>query len=158
MHYGHHRHAGDRQDPDGFHIRGGPIRAFLGALFVAQIVSWTALPEQGLTCELAIAMAIKAGLFTLAAGAAPETFLVFFISLRISYTLNDYVFFHLLHYRHGRVGTYRLAIRLPSPLQSAINALYGKAVLPATLFHGVPHHYPGVAAEHLPAVAKLLDR
>lgn len=72
-----------------------------------------------------------------------------------TYSINDFVFFHLVHYRSGVSGTF--AIPLPLFLKLPALLIYGVDVVYATIHHDTHHNHPRVAAKHLPQVAKEIN-
>lgn len=153
IHKGHHAHTATEKDPDAFHIRGGLIKAFIGSVTQQEQAAIRYLRAYGLNRELCvygmIRLAIFAGLFSL----APEHFIYWWLVLRGTYIINDFVFFHVVHYRHGETGTFPL--RLPSWLMYPFILIYGIDVVYATMHHDIHHAYPRVAAKSLRHVARL---
>jgi hypothetical protein len=73
--------------------------------------------------------------------------------LRVTYIINDFVFFHVVHYRGGQTGTF--PIPLPAWLMYPFIVIYGFDVVYATMFHDTHHKHSIVAAKQLPRVALL---
>lgn len=152
IHWGHHKAPATEQDPDAFHILGGPIKAFLGAMTLSEQspIRWLRLHR--MDRQLAIGMGIRFALFATLLWISPWTFLVFWLSLRVTYALNDFVFFHYLHVREGRLGTF--PVLLPEWFLRLFTLISGDTVVAATLYHDRHHAYPRVAARHLHALGR----
>lgn len=148
IHAGHHRYSAANDDPDAFHIQGGHLRALIGAftLHEQQIIRY--ITSKGMSAELAVMVAIRLALFIALLIIAPYAFLAWWLVLRLTYIINDFVFFHLVHYRAGKYGTF--PIPLPSLLRYPLIVIYGIDVVYATMHHDLHHKYPYIAAKHLP--------
>lgn len=86
---------------------------------------------------------------------SPPAFLYWWLVLRITYIINDFVFFHLVHYRAGQYGTF--PIPLPALLRYPLLAIYGIDVVYATMHHDVHHEHPLIAAKYLPRIAQQIS-
>lgn len=147
IHMGHHRAPATDKDPDAYHILGGPLRAFLGALTLSEqaIARW--LRSHPLDRELAIGVIGRLAIFGSLAYLAQWWFVAFWLALRINYAVGDFVFFHYLHVRGGKTGTYPL--RFPAAIETLATMLGGKTLVYAILYHDRHHAFPRVAAHHL---------
>lgn len=152
IHAGHHRHVATDDDPDAFHIQGGHLKALLSAITLheQQLIRYVSI--HGMSHELAIMIIIRLTVFTAMLTLSPSAFLYWWLALRITYIINDFVFFHLVHYRAGKYGTF------PIPLHALIRypllAIYGIDVVYATMHHDVHHEHPLIAAKYLPRIAQ----
>jgi fatty acid desaturase len=155
IHIGHHRHTATEQDPDAFHILGGHLKAFVGAVTQHEQATLRYIKANGITRELAFMMVIRLILFMAILAAAPLAFLQFWLVIRITHIINDYVFFHLVHYRADEYATF--PIPLPAIIRYPAIVLYGIDVVYATMHHDIHHAYPQVAAKHLPKVAAQIS-
>ena len=155
IHLGHHQYTATQQDPDGFHILGGWFKAFIGAVTQHEQATFRYISTHGISQELAVMMFIRLSLFFTMLILSPAAFLAWWLSLRISYIINDFVFFHLLHYRSSVSGTF--AFPLPSFLKYPAILIYGTDVVYATMHHDTHHNHTKVAAKYLPRVAKKID-
>ncbi|MCK5896628.1 MAG: fatty acid desaturase [Cocleimonas sp.] len=151
IHMGHHQYTATPKDPDAFHILGGALTAFIGALTQHEQATFRYISAHGLSQELAIMMAIRLSLFITLFALSPSTFLVWWLVLRITYIVNDFVFFHLVHYRSGKAGTFPFP--LPSFLKFPALLIYGIDVVYATMHHDIHHRHAHVAAKYLPLIA-----
>lgn len=154
IHFAHHKHTATPADPDAFHILGGFFRAFLGALTQHEQASFRYIMQHGLNRELAISMTLRLLIFVMLLSLAPVQFLLWAAVLRVTYTINDFVFFHLVHYRFGQPGTFRTP--LPAILRWPLILVYGFDVVYATMYHDIHHAQPRIAPRFLPLVAKGL--
>ena len=151
IHMGHHQFTATTKDPEAFHILGGSVKAFIGALTQHEQASYRYIRSNGLSRELAVMMALRAALFFALLFAAPQAFLAWWLVLRLSYVVNDFVFFHLVHYRSGVAGVF--PIPLPSYLVYPALLIYGSDVVYATMHHDIHHQHTRIAPKYLPVVA-----
>lgn len=152
IHMGHHQHTATSKDPDAFHILGGFVKAFIGALTQHEQASYRYIRAHGLSRELMVMMLIRLSIFFALLLAAPLAFLSWWLVLRISYVINDFVFFHLVHFRAGTAGTF--PIPLPNYIVYPALLIYGKDVVYATMYHDIHHKHTRIAPRFLPVVAK----
>ncbi len=152
IHFGHHHHTASVKDPDAFHIRGGFLKAFIGAVTQQEQAIYRYISTHGLSRELAIMIFIRLTLFTAMLLVSPAAFIVWWLVLRVTYIINDFVFFHLVHYRAGLTGTF--PIPLPSIIRYPALLIYGIDVVYATMHHDIHHKHTMIAAKYLPVVAK----
>lgn len=154
IHIGHHRHVATTQDPDAFHILGGHLKAFVGAMTQHEQATVRYIKANGFTRELVIMMLIRLAVFIAMLTASPVAFLQFWLVIRVTHTINDYIFFHLVHYRAGQYATF--PISLPAIIRYPAQLLYGIDVVYATMHHDIHHEHTQVAAKYLPVVAKAM--
>jgi len=152
IHMGHHKYTATEQDPDGFHILGGPVKALFGAFTQNEQAVIRYIAAKGISTELAIMLLVRCAIFISLLAVAPMAFLIWWLVLRISAAVNDFVFFHLVHYRSGVHGTFPLP--LPKLLAGLASILYGDDVVNATMHHDVHHQHNLIAPKYLPIVAK----
>ncbi|MCK5812864.1 MAG: fatty acid desaturase [Cocleimonas sp.] len=155
IHIGHHQHTATPQDPDAFHILGGSLKAFIGAVTQHEQATFRYISAHGVSGELAVMMIIRFSLFVSMFALSPSAFLIWWLVLRITYIINDFVFFHIVHYRSGVSGTFPLP--LPSFIKFPALLVYGIDVVYATMHHETHHHYSKIAAKHLPLVTKKIQ-
>ena len=151
IHMGHHQFTATPKDPEAFHILGGFVKAFIGALTQHEQSSYRYIRANGLSRELAMMMVVRTALFFALLLAAPQAFLAWWLVLRLSYVVNDFVFFHLVHYRSGTAGTF--PIPLPNYLVYPALLIYGTDVVYATMHHDTHHQHTRIAPKYLPIVA-----
>lgn len=153
IHMGHHRYTATSNDPDAFHILGGFVKAFMGALTQHEQACFRYIQANGLSRELAVMMLIRLSIFVVLLLTAPGTFFAWWLVLRLSYVINDFVFFHLVHYRSGTAGTFPLP--LPSYIKFPAILIYGADVVYAMMYHDIHHQHSRIAPKYLPVVAAL---
>ena len=146
LHMQHHQHTALENDPDAFHIRGGHVRSLLGAWVFAEGSTLACLRQKAAPVFNGN-MLLRLALFVALAVAGGASFWGFWLLLRLNYAMAIWVFFHHLHYRSGRYGSFALA--LPAGLVRLLSWLYGKPAVAATMHHDQHHRYPRVAAIHL---------
>jgi len=151
IHMGHHQYTATANDPDAFHILGGFVNAFIGALTQQEQASYRYIRAHGLSRELMLMMLVRASVFFALLLAAPFAFLAWWLVLRLSYVINDFVFFHLVHFRGGKAGTF--PIPLPGFIIYPSLLIYGSDVVYATMHHNIHHQHTRIAAKYLPVVA-----
>ncbi len=155
IHAGHHRYAATIEDPDAFHIQGGHLKALIGTLTLQERQIIRYVSTHGMSHELAIMAMIRLALFIAMLMIAPHAFLLWWLVLRLTYIINDFVFFHLVHYRTGKYGSF--PIPLPALIRYPLIVIYGIDVVYATMHHDIHHEQPIIAARHLPRVAQQLS-
>jgi len=156
IHFGHHKYTATENDPDAFHILGGHLRAFMGAVTQHEQAVYRYIKAYGLSRELALMMLIRSSIFALLLWYSPSAFLAWWLVLRITYSVNDYVFFHLVHYRSGISGTF--PIPLPGFIVYVASIIYGYDVVYATMHHDIHHQHTQIAAKYLPVVARDMSK
>ena len=152
IHFGHHQYTAMTKDPDAFHILGGHIKAFIGAITQHEQAVFRYIAANGLSYELTVMMALRLIIFILLLSLFPVKFLIWWLVLRTTYIINDFVFFHLVHYRSGESGTF--SIPLPTFMIYPLIFIYGVDVVYATMHHDTHHAYPRIAAKYLAKVSR----
>lgn len=152
IHIGHHRFTAQAADPDAFHIRGSHFKALLGAITQQEQASYRYVKLHGLSKELTVMLILRASLFFLLLLGFGKAFVAWFLVLRITYIINDFIFFHLVHFRSGQNGTFK--IPLPTWLQYLFIMIYGIDVVYATMHHDIHHHNARIAAKYLSRIAE----
>lgn len=153
IHKGHHIHTATDKDPDAFHIQGGMFKAFIGSMFLQEQATIRYIASHGISRELLLMMVLRLSLFMSLFQIAPAAFIAWWLVLRLTYIVNDFVFFHVVHYRAGETGTFSLP--LPVWLMVPFIVVYGYDVVYATMYHDIHHKHSLVAAKQLPMVAAL---
>ena len=118
IHIGHHTFTATSKDPDAFHILGGSLRAFLGAVTQHEQATLRYIRSNGISLELGSMMLVRFTLFSVLLFMVPQAFLLWWIVLRVTYIINDFVFFHLVHYRRGVAGTFPIPLRRSSQVST----------------------------------------
>lgn len=147
IHFDHHRAPATDDDPDAFHILGGPLRAFFGALTLPEQAAVRWVLARGVSRSLAREGLVRLVTFASLAAAGGTMFFWLWIPMRISYALGDFVFFHLLHYRNDTAGNFGAAV--PPWLYKLASILLGATLVNAVLYHDRHHDNPRVAARFL---------
>ena len=153
IHKRHHQHTASETDPDAFHIRGGFVKAFIGSVTQHEQAVVRYIAEHGLNRELFVLMLVRFVIFFGLLLISPAVFFAWWLVLRVTYIINDFVFFHVVHYRGGQTGTF--PIPLPAWLMYTFIMIYGVDVVFATMYHDTHHKYSLVAAKQLARVALL---
>ncbi len=147
IHAGHHADTANEQDPDAFHILGGHLRALFGAITLHEQQLVRYITCHGLSLELAVMLTLRLALFVSLLVIDPMAFLAWWLALRLTYIVNDFVFFHLVHYRGGKEGSF--PILLPVWLRYPAILIYGIDVVYATMHHDIHHEHQLIAAKYL---------
>ena len=155
IHMRHHLYTATSKDPDAFHILGGSLKAFFGALTQHEQASFRYIRSNGVSLELGIMMFVRFSVFSGLLFISPQEFLLWWTVLRVTYTINDFVFFHFVHYRSGVAGTF--SIPLPSFLLYPALLIYGKDVVYGTMYHDTHHEHSMIAARYLRVAAKEIN-
>lgn len=167
IHLRHHRDPATVTDPEFHQIKGGRIRAFLAAMVASEVavVRWVA--TRGIGPSLRAEACIRAFFMLTLAALAPAVFLRYWIILRLTIGVSNYMFHHVLHYRnrreranrgrdrlgHGEYGTFPL--RLPWPLDAGLRVVLGSRLAPVLCDHDAHHAWPGVKAGRLPGLLSV---
>lgn len=154
IHAEHHRYTATAEDPDAFHILGGHLKALFGAVTLHEQQLYRYIKRFGLSSELLVMAGVRLVVFVVLLVMLPQQFLLWWLVLRLTYTVNDFVFFHLVHYRTGNYGTY--PIPLPSFILYPLIGIYGIDVVYATMHHDLHHDHQRIAAKYLQTVAAQL--
>jgi hypothetical protein len=155
IHLEHHRHTATARDPELFQIRGGHLRALACAMIAPErhFVVW--IRANGAGRSLRIETAVRLAAFGAVLAINPETFLVYWLSLRASIGGSSFVFHHLLHRRAGRYGTF------PLPAATALlrlgRALFGPEPIVILTEHRLHHQWPQVRSGDLPRLPGAED-
>ena len=180
IHLRHHREPATVSDPEFHQIKGGRIRAFLAAMVASEVavVRWVA--TQGIGPRLRREACIRAFFMLTLAALAPAVFLRYWIILRLTIGVSNYMFHHVLHYRsghgrdgHGRDGHERderperghdrlgngeygtFPLRLPGPLDAVLRVVLSSRLAPVLCDHDAHHAWPGVKARCLPGLLSV---
>jgi len=156
IHMRHHRDPATERDPEFFQIRGGHVRAVLGAMVSPEWSFVHYVREKGLSRELLSEATLRCGVFVAAAVVNPLAFLSYWITVRASVGSAAYLFHHALHYRDGSHGTFTL--RPPRALERILHLVLGREAVMILLEHPAHHEFPQVKAIHLPDVASYVPR
>jgi hypothetical protein len=148
VHFAHHRFASTERDPERYQIVGGPVRAFANALVSPErgFVHW--VRTHGVSRTLAVEGGLRLAGFVAVASINPRVFLVYWVALRVSVGIAAFVFHHVLHNDHGRLGTFR-----PAVSRGVIRAsgwLFGTEPMLIVTEHERHHAWPRVRARDLP--------
>ncbi len=155
MHFLHHRFAATARDPEIYQIRGGPIRAFGNAMISPErgCVAW--VRRHGVSGSLALEGSIRLAIFGMVLAINPWIFFVYWVSLRFSLGVTNFVFHRVLHARDGLLGTFPLP--LAPALARAAGAIFGGEPMLILTQHERHHRWPGVRARDLPRPPEALS-
>lgn len=147
IHLEHHRFTATEQDPEWYQIRGGHLRALVYSMFTTEqsFVRWVL--QRGMSRSLLVETLIRLVPFAVALWWNPQVFLVYLVALRTTAWLSQFTFHHVLHYRNGQYGTFRLV--LPKPLMFVAGVFVGWKNLPIVCEHPTHHEWPMVRATAL---------
>ena len=155
IHLRHHRSSAGADDPELYQIAGGHGRALLGALLVPErsLLNW--VRKHGLQRGLRRDGAVRCAVFVAVAAIDPAVFAVYWLTLRASIGAAGFIFHHLLHQRHGRLGTFALPA---SPgLQAAGRQLFGEEPMLILQRHRAHHLWPSLRVRDLPDLPPGFD-
>lgn len=159
IHLRHHRRPAAPGDPELFQIRGGSLRAFLAAMAGPELAAIRWVGEHGIGSELRREGMVRALAMLSLAALQPSAFVVYWVVLRLTVGVSNFMFHHVLHYRshgraHGRMrgrsgeyGTFPL--RLPRPLDAALRLVLGSSLAAVLSEHDAHHAWSQVKAERL---------
>lgn len=152
IHLAHHRATATPDDPEWHQIHGPAIRAFLAAMIAPESAFVRSIRVHGMTATLARDLLIRNTMLAIAVLSAPDVFVAYWITLRLTIGASQFAFHHLLHSRHGRYGTF--ALELPRALTILTTLFVGRRSVLIMSHHDAHHAWPSVRAERLPG---LLD-
>ena len=155
IHMGHHKFTASVEDPDAFHILGGVISALFGAITQHEQACYRYIRTHGLSQELGVMLFVRSVIFFALLVSAPLAFLAWWLVLRVSNIINDFVFFHLVHFRSGQAGTF--PIPLPRFIATIALLIYGPDVVYGTMHHNIHHTDSRIAPRYLPRVALAFE-
>ena len=84
-----------------------------------------------------------------------SAFLVTWLTLKVIFAVDIWMFTRFLHYRSGEYGTFTMPI--PPFLLKATKIIYGDNLIMALIYHPVHHRWPKIAAWNLPKMNKHLN-
>jgi fatty acid desaturase len=156
IHLGHHRYNSTERDPEWHQIRGPSIRA-LAAAFVAierGTIEW--IRKNGIDRSLLVGLLVRNAAIVAAIVAAPEVFVWYWVTLRITVGISQFQFHHLLHYKDGVYDTY--PNDMPLPLRLVAGLLTSRRYLPIVTNHDAHHAWPTVRVERLPGLLEAYPK
>jgi fatty acid desaturase len=150
IHMRHHRSPATERDPEFFQIRGGHLRALASSMVSPEWAFARYARERRLSRPWAIEVSVRAAAFVLLTWLNPSVFLAYWIALRVSIGVSNFLFHHALHYRAGRYGTFRLE---PSPAADRVlRVLLGTESVLILYEHPAHHAWLQVKARFLPDI------
>jgi fatty acid desaturase len=150
IHVRHHQNPATERDPEFFQIRGGHLRAIASSMVSAEWAFLRYARERRLTRPWLAEASVRAAVFGVLAWLNPFVFLAYWITLRASIGISNFLFHHALHYRAGRYGTFRLE---PStPVDRVLRVLLGTESVLILYEHPAHHAWLQVKARCLPDV------
>ncbi len=147
VHLRHHKQAATAADPEFFQIKGGSARAFVAAMLGPELTAAQWVESRGIGPSLRKEATIRALLMFGLVAVAPRVFLHYWIVLRLTVGLSNFMFHHLLHYRRGEYGTY--ALRLPRPIDALLRVVLGPSLSAVLCEHDAHHAWCNVKPERL---------
>ena len=150
IHVRHHQNPATERDPEFFQIRGGHLRALASSMVSPEWAFLRYGREGRLTRAWAAEASVRAAVFALLAWLAPLVFLAYWVTLRASIGVSNFLFHHALHYRDGRYGTFRL--EPSSPVDRALRVLLGTESVLILYEHPAHHAWLQVKARCLPDI------
>jgi hypothetical protein len=148
VHFAHHRFSSTDRDPELYQIAGGPVRAFGNAMISPErgFIHWVS--AHGLGRGLAIDAGIRCAAFVTIAAISPRVFLIYWLALRVSVGIASFVFHHVLHNAHGRLGTFPLPVSAAAVRVARV--VFGAEPMLILTEHERHHSWPRVRARDLP--------
>lgn len=147
IHLHHHRDTATETDPEYFQIEGGRVRAFLAAMLGSELAAARWVAARGISPSLRKEASVRAILMLSLVALAPAVFLRYWVVLRLTIGVSNFMFHHLLHYRRGEYGTF--ALRLPGPLDALLRAVLTSRLAAILCEHDAHHAWRSVKAERL---------
>ncbi len=159
IHLRHHRRPAEPGDPELFQIRGGSVRAFVAALLGPELAAIRWVADHGIGPTLRREATTRALVMLGLAALRPSVFLAYWVLLRLTVGVSNFMFHHVLHYRPhprrprheadrgGEYGTFPL--RLPRLLDAALRVVLGSPLAAVLSEHDAHHAWSQVKAERL---------
>lgn len=152
IHLRHHQRTATAADPEFFQIRGGRLRALAAALLSPELAAIKWVSTRGISATLKREASIKCFIMLTLIAVDSSVFLSYWIVVRLTVGLSNYGFHHILHYRGGTYGTFRL--ELWAPIRAAMVVVLGPAMTAVLCEHDAHHAWQGVKAERLPGLLR----
>ena len=150
IHVRHHQSPATERDPEFFQIRGGHLRALASSMVSPECAVLRYWREKRLTRAWRAEAALRAAVFVALAWLNPFVFLAYWVTLRASVGVSNFLFHHALHYRAGRYGTFRL--ELPALVDRVARVLLGAELVLILCEHPAHHAWLQVKARYLPDI------
>lgn len=152
IHLRHHQQAATESDPEFFQIRGGSLRAFGAAMLGSELAAAKWVISRGISPTLRREATIRALMMLSLISVSPVVFLQYWVVMRLTIGISNFMFHHVLHYRRGEYGTFSL--RLPGPLDAMLRLVLGRSLAAVLCEHDAHHAWGHVKAEHLPGLLR----
>ena len=147
IHLRHHQRPAAPGDPELFQIRGGSARAFVAAMAGPELAAIRWVSEHGIDAGLRREATVRALVMLSLAALQPAVFVAYWVVLRLTVGVANFMFHHVLHYRGGEYGTFPL--RLPRPLDAVLRLVLGSSLAAVLSEHDAHHAWSQVKAERL---------
>jgi len=156
IHLRHHQRPATETDPEFFQIRGGSIRALAAAMLGSELAAVRWVAAHGISPSLRREASVRALVMLGLAAVAPAVFLGYWVVLRLTVGVSNFMFHHVLHYRRrprrdggprGEYGTFPL--RLPRVLDGALRLVLSAPLAAVLSEHDAHHTWPQVKPERL---------
>lgn len=147
IHLRHHQRSATKSDPEFFQIRGGSMRALAAAMLSPEIAAAKWVSERGYSRSLVREASTRAIIMLSLIALAPAAFFGFWVVMRLTVGVSNFMFHHVVHHRSGEYGTYRL--QLPQPFHAALHLVLGSSLAAVLCEHDAHHAWCQVKAERL---------
>ena len=156
IHLRHHQHPAAPGDPELFQIRGGSLRALLAAMAQPELSALRWVSAHGIGAELRREATVRALVMLSLAALQPAVFAAYWVVLRLTVGVSNFMFHHVMHYRRvagedrrarAEYGTFPL--HLPRPLDAALRLVVGSSLAAVLSEHDAHHAWAQVKAERL---------
>jgi hypothetical protein len=159
IHLRHHQRPAAPGDPELFQIRGGSLRAFLAAMLGPELSAIRWVGEQGIGAGLWREATVRAIVMLSLAALQPSAFVAYWLVLRLTVGVSNFMFHHVLHYRKGVCGEYgTFPLHLPRPLDAALRLVLGSSLAAVLSEHDAHHAWSQVKAERLRGLLSQFPR
>lgn len=139
-------------DPEFFQIRGGSLRAFGAAMLGSELAAAHWVIDRNIGPSLRREATVRALAMLTLVALQPAVFVQYWLLIRVTIGLSNFMFHHALHYRSGEYGTF--ALRLPRPLDAALRLVLGRDLAAVLCEHDAHHAWSHVKAERLPGLLR----
>ncbi len=165
IHFTHHTDVCSPRDMEYYQLRGSKLNGFLNALTSPDQALFRWLQRywndphkaQYIEADLVSNLLVNSTLFLLCFVHFGANFLWYWIPARLSYGINAFAFFYMLHRRGEAFGSYPVFLRRRGDW--LYRALYGRDIVNGTCNHDIHHWNPRIAVRFLdlPPVRRIYD-
>jgi len=150
----HHKHGLGPQDPTLYLVHGSTASGVWAALTAPEQLLFRSVKTNGTDRALLVDCAVRCGCFVLAALVFEDTFVWYWIVLRLSYAMAFFMFFRAIHRRGEQAGMFEA--RFPLGIEYLLVLWFGREAANAIFYHDSHHAHPLVSGRFLRQASRVL--